>query len=369
MTSLKSGRSSNRVSATVEPSACEAAIPSTQSRLIARLLGSPRNVRLFSILIILDVVLAAVIVFGGRIIAEELQGMARVPLPAMGIAPAISPPKFLFSIAGVSRPLGVAVAPNGDRIYVTESAGERETKVFDRNGRLLGTLNPPDSAPASRVPVYVAVSPQGEVYVSDRRAAAVQAYSPEGSYLGVVAPPGGEDGKWEPLALGFDAGGNLLVTNVSPGKHSVIRYSPQGTLLSQFGREGSGDGEFSYPNGIAGARDGSIVVADSNNGRVIAFNSEGKVLWTLGRGGVAIPLALPRGLAVDDKDRLYVVDTISHNIAVLQLGESAPRVLFTLGSQGLKDGQFVFPNGLAIDGSNRIYITDRENDRVQVWSY
>ena len=62
---------------------------------------------------------------------------------------------------------------------------------------------------SDRVPVYVAVNPEGDVYVSDRGAAAIFIFSPDGKPKGKVAPPKGfED--WHPLGLAFDGDGDRL---------------------------------------------------------------------------------------------------------------------------------------------------------------
>ncbi|MCL4553447.1 MAG: PQQ-binding-like beta-propeller repeat protein [Candidatus Marsarchaeota archaeon] len=332
-------------------------------------LHKKRRFRLLILLGVLSALLAAVLVIGIFYIAVAHQGNRVPPLPPLSVANVGAAPRFLFSINGVARPLGVAVSPAGDRIYVTESDGPRETKIFDRDGRLLGALNPPDSNPASRTPVYVAVSPKGEIYVSDRLIGAVHMYSPEGKYLGRLKPPGEVVGSWEPLALSFDDHANLFVTDTSPGGHRVTAFGPDGVELWQFGQnEGSAE-RLSYPNGAIADHSGRIVVADSNNGRVVVLDANGKQLWSFGREGEWADLGMPRGLAIDDNNRLYVVDTINHDVLIFDLGKQKARLLYTIGIQGTGDGEFDFPNGVATDHTGRLYVTDRENNRVQVWTY
>jgi DNA-binding beta-propeller fold protein YncE len=125
-----------------------------------------------------------------------------------------------------------------------------------------------------------------------------------------------------------------------------------------------------FPNGIAVDGDGNVYVADSNNGRVQIFDSEGKLASSIARGVGEGDLGLPRGVALDG-DRLFVVDTTAHTIKVYDRPgdvSEVPRYLGSFGVEGVGDDQFQYPNGIAV-GNGKIYVTDRENDRVQVWSY
>ncbi|MEN8172565.1 MAG: hypothetical protein ABFS03_06745, partial [Chloroflexota bacterium] len=66
------------------------------------------------------------------------------------------PPHYLFSFYGLDQPVGVAVSPSGDRVYVSESGGERTIKIFDSAGNLLDDFVPPGTVPPQRSPVYLA---------------------------------------------------------------------------------------------------------------------------------------------------------------------------------------------------------------------
>jgi len=112
-------------------------------------------------------------------------------------------------------------------------------------------------------------------------------------------------------------------------------------------------------------------VADSNNGRVLVLDATSGLMLTLGRGGFGPALGLPRGVVVDDLGRVYVSDTTNHHVMIYSLANGAdnPRLLASVGDEGIGDGAFEFPNGLAVDRAARLYVADRENDRVQVWTY
>jgi sugar lactone lactonase YvrE len=77
-------------------------------------------------------------------------------------------------------------------------------------------------------------------------------------------------------------------------------------------------------------------------------------------------------MAVDDRGRLFVVDTTDHMVRLFSTSSSPttpPTYVASFGDQGVGDGQFMYPNGVASDGRGRIYVTDRQNNRIQVWGY
>ena len=293
--------------------------------------------------------------------------LARI-IPSVQVVEQVIPPRYLFSIYNVNEPFGVATSPNGERVYVSELGGERQLKVFDRSGNLLFSSNPTGSVLPGRAPLYISVNSQGMVYVADRARDELSIYSPEGKYVGKFEPNGDGGFVWSPIASTFDAQGNLYVTDATEGKHRVLIFDPSGRLVREFGKEGAGQGEFTFPNGIAVAADGRIFVANGNLGRIDMFDNGGNFLASFGRGSGVGSIGLARGLAVDG-DRLYAVDNVGHTVQVFGIVKDQPSYSFSLGSQGIENGQLLYPNGVAVDITGRVYVADRKNNRVQVWSY
>jgi len=58
----------------------------------------------------------------------------------------------------------------------------------------------------------------------------------------------------------------------------VSKFNPSGGLIRQWGKQGSGAGEFDSPEGIAVDKDGNVYVADTENNRIQKFDPNGKFL-------------------------------------------------------------------------------------------
>ena len=287
----------------------------------------------------------------------------RSPIPGMNKA---QPAGYSTSIYGSSKPLGVAISNSRERIYVTESDGNRVVNVYDPSGDKVGTLSPPMKTESQRLPVYVAVDPlTDDVYVSDRLRRAVDIYSPKGSYRGKFKPSGFSMKGSAPLGLTFDKRGNLYITDVSGPTQKILVFGTDRKLLRKIGSKR----QLLFPNGIAVDKKGRIYVSDSNHGRLAIFNSTGKLVASIGRGVGPGDLGLPRGVAIDTNDRMYVVDTTNQNVKVYRLGKrNTPSYIGSFGEEGAADGEFEYPNGIDVDGKGKVYVTDRENSRVQVWN-
>ena len=53
--------------------------------------------------------------------------------------------------------------------------------------------------------------------------------------------------------------------------HRIQRFTSEGVFVSKWGTGGTGNGEFSGPEGVAVASDGSVYVSDVNNHRIQKF--------------------------------------------------------------------------------------------------
>lgn len=279
------------------------------------------------------------------------------------------PPTYISSIFGdLDWPIGIAVNKKGDRIYVVDSNNQR-VKIFDKGGKTIGSLTKESTSEGDQTalvnPLYAAVNSKGDVYVSDRSTASILVFSSSGEYKHKFTPETGAEFSWSPLGLAFDKNDNLYVTDAKKGEHRVLVFGKDRKLKLSFGKEGDGEGEFAFPNGVAVDSKGNIFVADSNNARVQVFDSKGKFLFAVGKGRGKSALSHPMGIAISSQDKVHVTDAFGHTV---QVYDNEGKFLYNFGKFGAGEGEFQFPSGIAVSG-DRVYVVDREGKRVQVWEY
>ena len=158
---------------------------------------------------------------------------------------------------------------------------------------------------------------------------------------------------------------NGLIYVVDGVNHKIKVFSRKGTLVSSFGRKGSGRGEFRSPLGIDIDDSGKIYIADSGNQRVQIFGAKGSYIAEMKIPAKKNRPADPTDVVVDDsRNRCYVVDNDNHYILAYDL--STFKLINTYGSPGTGKRMFRFPFLIALDSENYLYIVDVINTRVQI---
>lgn len=207
----------------------------------------------------------------------------------------------------------MSIASDGRHLYVANS-GASEVLVLDLTGRLIDTFHiAPQIAggPAPR-PVGVAVAPDGTLWVSDPDSNRLLQYGAHGEFLRDLGGTraGGSEGYNAPTGISIDAAGNIYVVDTLNGR--VLKLSPDGAQLQQFGRPGDTAGTFSRPKDVAVDAGGNVYVSDGLLAAVQVFDAGGKYLGFIGRSDPWNPhsgsvFMAPAGLSVAG-DALYVVD-------------------------------------------------------------
>ena len=179
-----------------------------------------------------------------------------------------------------------------------------------------------------------------------------------------------------PADVALDSGGNIWVADYN----RVTQYDSAGNFLQVFPDwdddpwdEGSDNGHFSGPKGIAFDSTGRLYVSDSENHRVQVFSlSGGTPVYSSTIGITGVPgsalgqFNYPYQIVIDSSDRLYVTDTENYRIqrCTYSPGWSCEYFHGT-GIQGSAVSQLDWVDGIGIDTSDNIYIADSGNDRFK----
>ena len=165
-------------------------------------------------------------------------------------------------------------------------------------------------------------------------------------------------GMTEPRGMGLSQYGSLLYV-ADPGCHAVWCFdTATGRLVRKI--NGSGDVHLHQPTDVAVAEDGSILVCDSGNHRLVWFSSDGTVLKIWGeKSGL---FNHPEGVTIAEDGKVYVADWGNNAIQVLSpTGES----LLTFGSRGIAPGELRGPTSICLEEGGYLLVVDSTNDRVQ----
>jgi len=261
----------------------------------------------------------------------------------------------------IQKPYGVASW--GDKIYVALSQSA-SVIILDTKEKKVGFLDDSGQGKLS-VPIGLAISSSGIIYVSDAKRKRVFGYNLSSGGLRVAIGNKGEFENPSGLAVNDDLKRLYVVDSYA---HSISAYSLQGEFLFKFGSRGDGPSEFNYPSNVAvDRRNGTVHVVDTQNFRVQIFDKDGKFIRMFGYlGDGPGAFSRPKGIGVDSEGNTYVVDAAFGNF---QIFNDEGQLLLVVGNIGAGPGEFQLPAGLFIDDQDRIFVTDQYNARVQVFQY
>lgn len=176
--------------------------------------------------------------------------------------------------------------------------------------------------------------------------------------------------------------GQLLVLT-DPDLDRVVLYDVSGDRPRKrvaFGERGIKPGQLESPHGASITARGDLLVADTFNHRVQAFDLTGALMGWPGRfvrawggfGDGPDDLNAPQsGLAVmpdeNRQDRVFVPDTWNHRVVVYEVGGRPSGLV--LGGRGTEPGRLDTPAGVAFDPQGRrLYVAEAGNRRVSAFA-
>ncbi|MCA9878066.1 MAG: NHL repeat-containing protein [Thermomicrobiales bacterium] len=221
-----------------------------------------------------------------------------------------------------------------------------------------------------RNPWDIAISRDGEVFVTDTDNRRVQVFDESGGFIRAWGGAGnGSEQFQEPRGVGANQDGSRTRILVSdPGMNSdsrrLRRFNTTGGMVSEMGRS-----QMPNPRGIAIDSNNRIWVVDnSSTGRIFLFDSDGSYNnnWVPDGNGA---LSSPHGIAVakvDKKTFVYVTDAGNNRVVKFEYSGSNLNYVKAAGSRGSGSSAFNGPAGIAADSCGNLWVADRNNNRIQI---
>jgi DNA-binding beta-propeller fold protein YncE len=171
----------------------------------------------------------------------------------------------------------IAMTIHDRKLYVTTAGG---VMIGDLDGNLITSFGTRGKGVGQfDLPGGIVVGPNGNIYVADSLNYRVQAFNKDGSPLWQYGKPipaqnammyQGPDRKFGmPASIALDDNGKLYI--VDGLSSELVVLNTKGKYLDTIGDVGHDDGFFYYPEGIAYAGNGKLVLADKFNDRIQIF--------------------------------------------------------------------------------------------------
>jgi YVTN family beta-propeller protein len=309
---------------------------------VARLTTSARQVT--------ATVFLAFVAFGTACLVDSGQSLAQNAYLTDNMATTTSPSKVsvidtstntviaTIVVGSNSGPYGVAVLPDGSKIYIAESFSNTVSVIDAATNAVTATIT------VGNGPVGVAVTPDGSrVYVANKNTDnTVSVIDTATSTVTATIPVG--DG---PTGVAVTPDGSTVyVTNERSGTVSVIATATNMVIATVVAN---------VPFGVAASPDGSrIYVTDAGSNSVtVITTATNTVIGTIQVGPVPLALAV-----TPDSSRVYVSNEGFNTVSVIDTGINMVIATITVGNS---------PFGVAItpDGT-RVYVANATSDSVSV---
>jgi DNA-binding beta-propeller fold protein YncE len=210
-------------------------------------------------------------------------------------------------------------------------------------------------------PRDIEVDAAGNFYIADHRNNRVHKYNSVFKYVTRIAGGGKLDGQiLKPNQIVID---NSRILIADTNNHRVSVFTLDGAFIRKFGGNGTGNGQFAFPMGVAVSSAGEIFVADTWNHRIQVFNADGVYVRQWGALGSGVgQFRFPAHIAFDNANNLYIADSNNHRIVVY---DTQGNFLRQIGVPGRAAGQLWLPVGIDIGDDGIVYVADTYNYRVQ----
>jgi len=203
---------------------------------------------------------------------------------------------------------GMLIFPHG--IFV-----DRDGNVWVTDGQDNAPLPQRGAGPGRGAGAPAPARPTGPIGPREGATKGNQVYkfSPDGKLLLTLGKPGGAaspDYFYQPNDVLVAPNGDIFVAEGhGAGNNRVMKFDKNGKFIKEWGKLGTGPGDFDQPHALAMDSRGRLFVGDRNNNRIQIFDQNGTYLeeWA--------QYSRPSGIFIDKHDMIYVADSESESVS------------------------------------------------------
>lgn len=255
------------------------------------------------------------------------------------------------------------VAMNARDNLVILSRGTPTFLEFEKNGRFVRSFGADGLFARSH---GMHIDNDNNIWATDVSDHVVMKLDSDGNVLMTLGSKG-ETGEWdeaagnhlfsEPNDVALDSIGNIYVAQGHGGNlPRILKFSPNGEFIAQWGSRGYGAGQFVAAHAIEIDANDVLHVADRENMRIQRFDTSGNLLreWKFD--------AMVCAMYLHSDGYMYITTGFDGELAKVDMDGN---VLGAIGSPGSGNGQFGEAHALTLDSENNAYISDVILRRIQ----
>jgi DNA-binding beta-propeller fold protein YncE len=139
-----------------------------------------------------------------------------------------------------------------------------------------------------KLPHAIRIDPAGDIWTVDANSSVVYKFTPTGQKLLEINVGGQPPETRSPFVgttdVAFGPNGRIFIAD-GYGNARILEYTAEGKKVREWGKPGTGPGEFRLPHSIVVGPNGMIYVADRENGRIERFTLDGAYVgeWRIGK--------------------------------------------------------------------------------------
>lgn len=270
--------------------------------------------------------------------------------------------------AGFDSPRAFYVDKEAQVLYVLASPSGPVYK-FDLQGDYKFVQEIGKDAGFSNDLMDLKISPNGELFVVDAKKNVLFVFDIQGSLKQII---NAKDNRKNKSGLGiifidFNRRGDIFLSD--KGGHGIQVLDLEGNYLYEIVKAKSDKGEFGFPS-ISQLRLNSsdeVYVLDNMMCKIIKFNAKGKTLTVFGgRGDVAGKFVDATSMAIDQKDRIYIMEQLTGTVQVFDKDGNFLHVMVDEKGDRLILSS---PTRVDVDKSNRLFFIERRENRIVVLKF